>query len=440
MATYVAFFIFKMLRLLGMNKGFFTIKKLFQLLFICSIIGFLLYIGFCVFFTPQIEISYIENRYLTTNYSLKESNFINGTFQEQFENLLSDQFPKRRQLVNLKRKLDYKTSFLYSWNKGDSESKLIKVNGSIYQVGTSNYLISYPIVEEDEERDAKIITRVEEINALQENNPEIQVYIYRPLQAHEFDIFDEANNITSLGKKLNNLILEKSKVPIAFLEVEDLETYKSYYYASDHHYNNVGSYHAYQDILDLMNIDEEPLEIKDTVCIDEMFYGTRGQSTGFVLEGDQFCVYTFDYPEFEITDLEGNEIEDSINPNAFVQKEYYEVRGYFYNEAYSSYPPFSVFTVNENQGKGKVLIVGDSYLGPVAELLASHFYQTYFLQPVDSDYDHLNYDEFIAEYDIDKVLIMYTIENYFWEEEGNKRYEAFAIRPYYKEEEEDAVQ
>ena len=87
--------------------------------------------------------------------------------------------------------------------------------------------------------------------------------------------------------------------------------------------------------------------------------------------------------------------------------------------------------VNEaNLGKESILIIGDSYAGPVLPLLAKDFYEITLIYPI--NYISLtgnvfNYDEFIRENDVDKILFMYTIENYFYADEWGERYLAFDV-------------
>ena len=55
-----------------------------------------------VFLSEHIDISYLENREMTTIQDVKESSFSDGSFQSALDNLLMDQWPERYTFVSLK--------------------------------------------------------------------------------------------------------------------------------------------------------------------------------------------------------------------------------------------------------------------------------------------------------------------------------------------------
>ena len=86
-------------------------------------------------------------------------------------------------------------------------------------------------------------------------------------------------------------------------------------------------------------------EIKEIINIGDnnLFYGTHGNVTGKILKGDLFEVYTFDLPKFEIHDQYGDLIEDTRNPNYFINNYQSLENKYYYDEAYSFYGGLSHF-------------------------------------------------------------------------------------------------
>ena len=390
-------------------------EKIFTLISVGLLAGLSLF----VFLRPQKSVSVTENRALTTRSSLLQTSFLDASFQDTLEDLLIDQFPLRDALVQGKKKVDFTvTRLLRGSTKGDPETLLTPMEtGNRWQLGSSDYMIYYPITE-NETTLQHILERVEEINELARDYPEVDMYIYRPYQAQELNFFDEANGIVSKGQEYNRLLAEKAEVPVAFLQIVDLDDYKQLFYASDHHWNYKGAYRGYTEILQLMGV-SDPLSPKEEFCLpaEKPFYGTHGNATGRVLPGDRFCVYTFDFPPLSVTTWDGEKIEDILNPNVFASDPELAEDEYYYNAAYSTYGDHTLIT-NE-QGEREILIVGDSYTQAVAELLASHFHHTWILRP---EGDPLNYDAFLKEHPVDKILFMYTIENYFM-----ASYESYAI-------------
>ena len=404
-------------------------KKIYDLLISSILVLSLFACGFyCVFIKKHDEVSLMENRNLTTIHDLESTSFFDGTFQSAFEQMIVDQFEGRNNLVSIKNQMDQSVTSAFVKLEEDSV-KLTEVGDSErYLIGTSNYLVYYPMMY-DANIEKKIIHRIEEMNELQEDYPQIEMYIYRPLQAQELSIFDEENQIETAGDYYNQLFEEYSELPVSFLEIESLSDYQQMFYASDHHWNYSGSYQGYKDIMTLMDPEQEVLEPTGRVIREDVtFYGTHANFTGRVYGGDEMVVYTFDYEPYRIYS-NGVEFVDNHNPNYYVSHDLIEPEGYQYFFAYTYYASSAVF-VTENTEKENILVIGDSYMSPVAGLIASHYYQTYFIHPTDylKDYGiRFNYDEFLKEHDIDKILFMYTIENYFYEDEWGATYKNFEI-------------
>ena len=398
------------------------INKVFVLVYF----SFLFILLFYILLKPQTISSEIENRFLNTRGKIKETYFLDNSFQTTTNNIIADQFPKRELIVSFKKSLDYKTQLLF--RKNDNKESLVLYSmedGSRYQIGNSNY-IRYNFMFEDETIKQRLIDRVEELNKLDKDFKDVDVYLYLPVQAHELGFFDEENNIHSYGESYDQIILNSAHIPNGHLIVNNFDEYKKMFYASDHHWNNIGSYQGYLDIIKLLKPNDEALIPIDTIGVDDgrLFYGTHGNATGRVLLGDYFEVYTFDFPKFKIFNYLNEEIIDDKNPNYF-SKHYKEIEGdYFYNNAYSIYDGLSHF-YNE-KGEGNILVVGDSYMSAVSHLIASHYENAYFYNPANCS-EKIIYDDFIETNNINDILYMTTIENYFYEDEWGERYKFFSI-------------
>ncbi len=405
-------------------------QLIYVLLFMSFLVGSFIYI---VFIQTQTRVSINENRNLVTNENVLNASFDDKTLQTTIESLLSDQFPKRNDWVSYKKNLDLK--IVRSFVKIDNLDFTLSRMGDAdrFQVGDSDYLI-YEVMVHDEKNEDKILRRIDQINQFQKDHPNVNMYIYRPIQPHEMNLFDDANEIESYGKQYNDLFKEKATVDVSYLEINDLDTFKEYYYKGDHHWNYKGSYKGYVDMINMIKPSDKPLLPTGVYCKDNStFYGTHSNFSGRIFGGDEMCVYTFDYETLTI--YAGDEVVDDIhNPNAFHALKELDAEGYLYGDAYSAYVlyngnAYSKFVTN-NEENGKILVVGDSFISPIAHLLASHFYETYYLVP---SYDivsdpNFSYDEFIEEHDIDTVLFMYTIENYFYEDEWGEIYKNFDVK------------
>lgn len=410
---------------------------LFSLIFLAGFLGTIIY---TIFVKEQLAVSIQENRNLAQFSDCALSGYATGAFQKNLEDAIADQFVGRYELVSAKKELDKEISGMIV-PVSDDELLLHKVEGvsNVYQVGNSNYLMN-GLMMENEDYKVRFSNRVQQINEFQKRYPDIEMFVYKPTQIHETSLFDEKNGITSYGEKYSEILRTGLEVPYAELEINDLETYKEYFYASDHHWNYKGSYQGYLDILKLLKGEEEepllPIELKD---FDHklIMQGTFAGRTGYIYDGDEFFLYTFDLPEHAII-TNDMEVENIINMNTFEAPEVLNDPSqdyYFYNSAYANYGPYSVWINENNVGKDNLLVVGDSYTGPVLPLLMAHYYQITFVQPFDyyleNNYNYFYYDEFISQHDVDQILFMCTVENYFYHEIGEdyevNQYEKFDI-------------
>ena len=402
-------------------------KKISSIIYLIIVISLLMFLGLHSILHTQTQVSIMENRNLKVNQDFEGTSFIKKTFQDTLEDLLSDQFFIRNNIVTLKKKMDqYVNSLFVDPNIRDYKLTLIS-EANRYRIGDSNYLM-YGLMKEDEEIKEKILDRVDQINNLQEVYPNIDVYVYRPIQAHELNIFDEYNDVVSYGVQYNQLIKDNLEVSSAFFEIQSLDDYKDNFYASDHHWNYAGSYEGYLDIHELLNLEDESLIPNEIVTLDDPFYGTHANFTGRIFGGDQFSVYTFDYKPFQAFKNE-DEPCDYHYPNNFVKRKLSEDEEYYYSEAYDLCGGMCRLTTND-ESKENILVVGVSYMGPVSSLIAQHFNNSYFLTPTGYYQENgkiFNYKEFLDNHEIDKILFMYTIENYFYEDEWGKIYRNFDI-------------
>ena len=85
------------------------------------------------------------------------------------------------------------------------------------------------------ESEERVIERAEQINALQQRNPDTSVYVYLPVNQNESSVFDEANNAESAGPTYIQALKDHLEVPYRVFDVENLDDIFNYYQSSDHH-------------------------------------------------------------------------------------------------------------------------------------------------------------------------------------------------------------
>lgn len=368
----------------------------------------------------QDTVSLFENRNLAVKQQLEETSFSDSTFQNKLEDVLADQFVERQKIVQTKKKIDKLTAeVIYGINADDYLlTKLGDTN--IYQLGSSDYMIN-GLLEMNPDYESRINNRIKQMNQLAKDYPDIDFYLYRPVQGHETALFDEANNVESYGTYYNDLFREKIDFSVAFLEIESLDAYKEMFYSSDHHWNYRGAYRGYVDIMTMMGKEGEILEPSSiNSCNGYPFYGTFSTRTANMLDPDKYVMYEIDYDDVSLY-LNGEKVdesEDIYNPKYYLAHldEYSDPFTYHYNYSYSGYAQEPYYQLVNESEEENILVIGDSYATAIAHLLASSFKNSYFVNPtnyISNTGHYFNYDDFIENHEIDRVLYMYTIENYF---------------------------
>ena len=411
-----------------MNSKYNKYNNLYKLIFFSFIIASLLSLGLFILFSKQQDISIKENRKLVTTSYLEGTSFNDGTFQKVFEDIIVDQFIFRDNIKTLKARFDlFISDFVFLDNE---YLALVDMGDSVRKrIGNTNYMMYYPIVVDDLMQE-RFTNRLNDKNKLKQDYPDIEMFIYKPTQAHEINLFNPRyGNFEKQIEIFDNI----SKLPYKFLEIDSFQQYKDYYYASDHHWNHHGAYQGYLDIISMSKPEDQVLKPIDLLCNEDyQFYGTFGNFSGRVLAGDDICIYTYDYPKYDII-LDEKKIQDPKDFND-LNTNLKEHEGDYYYDAAFDFNGDTIITNRED--KDNLLLIGDSFLAPVVPLLANHYNHTYIIEPAkfyQVNKEYFNYDNFLSEHKIDQIIWVYTVENYHYEDIWGPIYKDFGI---YRNEEE----
>jgi len=383
--------------------------------------GLLFYTLFHLFIKPQDHISIFENRSLATISDLIEVGYVDETFQDNFESVLSDQFVYRSQIKRVLSNSDSLfRNILYKILRIETTESTLKMIGDtyIFEVGIDGeYLISKPLIENDLYMQ-NLNNRINEINSISIKYSDIDFYVYKPIQIHELDWFDEANGFDSVGREYSAILEKGLIIPYKEGTIVDLPDFKNKYYSTDHHWNHNGSYQGYLDIIKLLGDEQAPIEPNDLICLDDAtFYGSFSTRIGHSKEPSEFCFFDFTYPEMTYV-VDGVKMNPLDGLNRYLNNNYSRDKfSYHYGLTAAEPGTFKHFYTG-NEDKENILFVVDSFARPVTNLLASHFNNSYFIAPRDyywKNNELFDYDDFLINNDVDKVVFMYIAENYFWE-------------------------
>lgn len=349
--------------------------------------------------TPR-TISVSENRALAQFEQFTARSFLNGTFQDNLENSITDHIVASE---TIKLKLTSTTDFLQFFGVSDNlcANRYFPVNSSsLYRFNCDDHLIIKPhnlSIYED-----SFLQNIAAFNRVNELADTYYYFINTPFN-HNFETSELSIDIDAM---LSNSL--KGKYHYASFSFDSYDEFANNFYKSDHHWDHKGSYRGYLEIVELLGITDNILEPTEEITFDEInFNGSRARGSRTTSYSDIFTAYAFDMPEH--TTLV-NEMPRNYGASDEYTHGYYSTDAYtnHYGAYYGGDTGEVVYDFNQ-PSKENLLIIGDSFTNSINILLATHFNKTY-----DVDLRHYEADmnavfdleNYIKEHNIDKILIM----------------------------------
>ena len=381
-------------------------KKWLQYAFLLGLLGFLvLGLARTVFF-PQ-EINSYENRYAEKIAPFTLTGFVDGSFQQSVEDALSDQVPLSqsfKKVYNL-----FTSRFIKSVSRPILELLPDKyvVLGDKLLFGGENIMFWTRTLESQAER---LNARAAHYNAVFAHHPDVNFYLY--FIEKDTDInFETGYRVEAFDYLAQKLDLPAERT--GCLRIDSFDQFKTWFYRTDHHWNAQGSLEGYRQVLSLLKPGEAALVPQEEVTL-------KGQLTGSKATGalaafsEDMTVYRYDYPSMTVT-INGQPADDYGNQQAFL-------------DGAGGTPSYGLFYGSDNgettfdtgtQGRGNLLVVGESFDNAILKLLASHYDRTF---SVDLRYyeAHLgipfDLEAYLAEHAIDTVLLIGNIDYFVTED------------------------
>lgn len=376
-------------------------KKLLNILFVGGIMLVLLAGLVRTLFFPKAINSY-ENRYADQVAPFSLGAFLDGSFQDSVDAALSDQVPFSqhcKHLYNLS--LSTLQELLVLPIARTQPDQYINLFSTRLFNGTHMTYYTRTLSSMED----RLSATAESYNRLPAANPDTDFHLY-------FIEKDTDINFAT-GEKIGvyeyfRALLDWPEEQVARLQVDSFKEFSSWFYRTDHHWNHIGSYKGYLEVLELLDVSEPPLTPLETVDIPGTFSGSKATSSGAISFAEIFSAHRFQYPAMTIT-INGSAAEDYGNQNQFLDR----TRS---NATYSSFYGGDMGEIIFDTGttsRGRLLVIGESYDNAILKLLASHFDQTY---SVDMRYyksymgQEFVLSDYLAEHEIDQVLIIGNVD------------------------------
>jgi len=375
-------------------------KRSYKIIDVCfiSILGLIVLVCATAVFVREKDIIEIENRKSTKLPIFTVSDFSSYKYQSNFEKALGDQFIGRdsaKLFLSRLKQQSFNTLFLPFIDK----QHYYPITDNLYAYGNGEHLLYRTLSESEIKNSMDIMESVaNSYNRVQG----VDKYLY-------FVVHDGSSDFTNPEVNACFVELIKTLYPrfkMDYLKINDFEDFERYFYKADHHWNHIGSYQGYTDIVNMIFQNKEELvPIEDEVTFDIMFYGSKARSSLFYEFGQNLTVYTFNLPEFHTfidgvektygnKDLYFNYTEDN-KPN------YSGHYGVYYGEDYAEV----IYDFNQPE-KQNLLIVANSYSNAINDILASHFNKTYVLDFRHEHDPNFDIDQYIIDNNIDILLFI----------------------------------
>lgn len=332
--------------------------------------------------SPDKQFSENENRNLKQYPTFTVKSLLNNTYISNVEKAMNDQFVFRDQWIQIKAaskiatgsienngvyfgKNEYLIQMFSSYNKKDIELSIKQMNQFIDQVEVPVQVMVVPTASAMNQNDLPQF-------ALNVDQSTILAQLETQLHGNWIDVFTA------------------------------LQGHQDIYYKTDHHWNELGAYIAYQEYCAQNGIKAEKFTFE---VVSNEFKGTMVSKSGVFWHRPESIVKMI--PEHIIDSYVQFEDENEMNQLFDAQK--LEVKDKY---AYYLGGNHSLVTI-QNKGvvsdQGKILVIKDSYAHIFVPYLASHYSEIIL---VDLRYYHLPLTELIKSEEIDQILFLYNLENF----------------------------
>lgn len=336
---------------------------------------------------PDRERSDVENRTLAQFPEFSWKSLKGGNFTEGVEEYFADQFPLRDQWTGLKARTEQLL--------GKRE-----FNG-VYLCGDALIAKVEPPKDGLDEKNLSYVARLAE-------SADCPMYLGLIPSAAEIRREDLPKGAESWDQAafLARAAELEGVEPIDFLTALREHAGEDVFYRTDHHWTTLGAYYGYAALMEALGRGEEVPEPEAFQCrvpprADE-FQGTLYSQSGIHWLAPDTIEFWAGEEGLSVTSWrDGSPQEEGL----------YDFAKLLAKDKYSAFlggnQPLCV--IRNREGKGKLLIIRDSYSDAMAPFLARHFEEVHLLDP---RYYRYAASKYAAENGIDAIAVIYSVPNF----------------------------
>ena len=362
--------------------------------------------GFAVAFLilPDNSFSEQENRSLRTLPSFSAQKLADGSFGEEINEYFADQFPMRDPLVGLKGVCEI------ALGKGENNGVLLGEDGQLatrlFEVKSADGTTA--AVELDAFDPDHVRGAAEGLNRVTASlDIPFTVFLTGRTIDIAADAFDYPNDF---GNALRETLYGSLNADVdaidsvsAFRKLYNDGAYV--YYKTDHHWTTEGAYQAYVMLMKNWGMEDAviPADAFDVQTVSTKFYGTAWSAGGMkFVSPDSIDFWLYGNEDGFTVTADGKALDGFYNTDYLLRKDKYSA---FLDGTHD------VVTVTKNgEVRPKLLLLKDSFANALAPFLAQHF-DLVLLNLSSTRTDHTDLTALCAQYEADRALLVYTLEN-----------------------------
>lgn len=355
------------------------------------------------------ELSNLEGKYYAELPVFSLASFKSSEYQDDIESYINDHMPLRDEILLLnagwQRALISLSASLHGFNLYPT------FFGSSYAYDSTHDALYEILQDADERAIADYENAAHAFSAFAERHPELDCYFYRVDR-----LSSSSNNPTN--SLMNNGVNTSFLTEHFFGRLRDIDVIDGLqesqeeslevFFRSDHHWNGIGAYAAYVDMLAAMSPDAAPVEPVECVTISHpLFQGSCARSALYpVVNGDSISDYIIDSTNY-IVKVEGEDADlHWLQHTSLIGEDgEWEVDPFYnrYSEWWHS--DFSSIEIGNSSSASEknLLIIRDSFSSPLERYFADYYRNVYVLDP---RYSKVTVEEFLLDHSVDDVLFL----------------------------------
>lgn len=366
-------------------------SKKYAVFITCLFLAFLGIFAAANAVTPDKDFSPMENRALAQMPELSGDALLSGSFMEDFESYVTDQFVLRDQWIALKAGAEYASGK--------------KENNGVYICDEHTLIARFdpPANDRAKKRIDDNFGYVEKLSTLTD------VPVYFSLIPGKVSVWadllpegapnDDEGQYIARGAALQG--------PKWLDAATTLNAHKDEYifYRTDHHWTTLGAYYAYAALAEGMGLEPMPLSSFDRQVVSQEFFGTTFSSSGVRwLEPDTMEFFVPQEAATVTNYFDGTPTEGQL----------YDLTKLEEKDKYSAFlggnKPLTVVKSNVAPADApKLMLIRDSYADSMAPFLCYHFSEIHLVDP---RYYKTSMAQYVKDNAIDQVLVMYAVNNF----------------------------